>query len=102
MPFEGMTNLPASYDVAFKVSSHIADALEQPFQDGQFDLVWSIENGEQMHVTRPRSDAHRIISINIETTRCTLAGWTIELKASTNSTTMVSNNLGYLEKCRVR
>ncbi|RZC55741.1 hypothetical protein C5167_014605 [Papaver somniferum] len=49
MPFEGMTNLQAAYDAAFKVSFQVADALEQPFQDGQFDLLWSIESGEHMH-----------------------------------------------------
>ncbi|XP_058103825.1 probable tocopherol O-methyltransferase, chloroplastic [Magnolia sinica] len=31
-----------------KVSFQVADALEQPFPDGQFDLVWSMESGEHM------------------------------------------------------
>ncbi|TVU28142.1 hypothetical protein EJB05_19651, partial [Eragrostis curvula] len=31
-----------------KVSLQVADALEQPFPDGQFDLVWSMESGEHM------------------------------------------------------
>ncbi|MCL7023847.1 hypothetical protein MKW94_030508 [Papaver nudicaule] len=31
-----------------KVSFQVADALEQPFEDGQFDLVWSMESGEHM------------------------------------------------------
>ncbi len=26
----------------------VADALDQPFNDGQFDLVWSLESGEHM------------------------------------------------------
>eukprot|EP00211_Chloroparvula_japonica_P014277 CAMPEP_0119134904 /NCGR_PEP_ID=MMETSP1310-20130426/18187_1 /TAXON_ID=464262 /ORGANISM="Genus nov. species nov., Strain RCC2339" /LENGTH=239 /DNA_ID=CAMNT_0007125747 /DNA_START=1 /DNA_END=720 /DNA_ORIENTATION=+ len=26
----------------------VADALEQPFEDGAFDLVWSLESGEHM------------------------------------------------------
>ena len=26
----------------------VADALEQPFEDGQFDFVWSMESGEHM------------------------------------------------------
>eukprot|EP00262_Sarcandra_glabra_P008273 TRINITY_DN215_c0_g1_i3.p1 TRINITY_DN215_c0_g1~~TRINITY_DN215_c0_g1_i3.p1 ORF type:complete len:357 (-),score=35.39 TRINITY_DN215_c0_g1_i3:118-1188(-) len=30
------------------VSFKVADALEQPFPDGQFDLVWSMESGEHM------------------------------------------------------
>ncbi|XP_057779118.1 probable tocopherol O-methyltransferase, chloroplastic [Salvia miltiorrhiza] len=31
-----------------KVSFEVADALNQPFPDGQFDLVWSMESGEHM------------------------------------------------------
>lgn len=31
-----------------KVSFQVADALNQPFEDGQFDLVWSMESGEHM------------------------------------------------------
>ncbi|GJM86545.1 hypothetical protein PR202_ga02414 [Eleusine coracana subsp. coracana] len=34
--------------VAANVSLQVADALEQPFPDGQFDLVWSMESGEHM------------------------------------------------------
>ncbi|XLR35277.1 hypothetical protein S83_063177, partial [Arachis hypogaea] len=30
------------------VSFQVADALDQPFSDGQFDLVWSMESGEHM------------------------------------------------------
>ncbi|KAF5190267.1 Tocopherol o-methyltransferase protein [Thalictrum thalictroides] len=30
------------------VSFQVADALQQPFPDGQFDLVWSMESGEHM------------------------------------------------------
>jgi hypothetical protein len=26
----------------------VADALDQPFKDSQFDLVWSLESGEHM------------------------------------------------------
>ncbi|MQL95407.1 hypothetical protein Taro_028076 [Colocasia esculenta] len=32
----------------FVVSFQVADALEQPFPDEQFDLVWSMESGEHM------------------------------------------------------
>ncbi|RYR59069.1 hypothetical protein Ahy_A05g024910 isoform B [Arachis hypogaea] len=31
-----------------QVSFQVADALDQPFPDGQFDLVWSMESGEHM------------------------------------------------------
>ncbi|XP_027353790.1 tocopherol O-methyltransferase, chloroplastic-like isoform X3 [Abrus precatorius] len=34
--------------VSVQVSFQVADALEQPFPDGQFDLVWSMESGEHM------------------------------------------------------
>nr|CAD1824468.1 unnamed protein product [Ananas comosus var. bracteatus] len=34
--------------LADKVSFEVADALNQPFPDGQFDLVWSLESGEHM------------------------------------------------------
>lgn len=31
-----------------QVSFQVGDALQQPFPDGQFDLVWSMESGEHM------------------------------------------------------
>lgn len=31
-----------------KVHYQVADALHQPFTDGQFDLIWSMESGEHM------------------------------------------------------
>ncbi|XWS65014.1 hypothetical protein CRYUN_Cryun05aG0054300 [Craigia yunnanensis] len=34
--------------LADKVSFQVADALKQPFPDGQFDLVWSMESGEHV------------------------------------------------------
>lgn len=40
--------LAAAEGLADKVSFQVADALEQPFPDGQFDLVWSMESGEHM------------------------------------------------------
>ncbi|XP_034710060.1 probable tocopherol O-methyltransferase, chloroplastic [Vitis riparia] len=40
--------LAASQGLADKVSFQVADALDQPFPDGQFDLVWSMESGEHM------------------------------------------------------
>ncbi|KAI4322010.1 hypothetical protein L6164_021736 [Bauhinia variegata] len=40
--------LAAAQGLADKVSFQVADALEQPFPDGNFDLVWSMESGEHM------------------------------------------------------
>ncbi|RYR59070.1 hypothetical protein Ahy_A05g024910 isoform C [Arachis hypogaea] len=40
--------LAAAQGLANKVSFQVADALDQPFPDGQFDLVWSMESGEHM------------------------------------------------------
>ncbi|CAO2829345.1 unnamed protein product [Amaranthus hypochondriacus] len=40
--------LAAAQGLAHKASFQVADALEQPFEDGQFDLVWSMESGEHM------------------------------------------------------
>ncbi|KAK9272048.1 hypothetical protein L1049_002417 [Liquidambar formosana] len=40
--------LAAAQGLSDKVSFQVADALKQPFPDGQFDLVWSMESGEHM------------------------------------------------------
>ncbi|MED6183263.1 Tocopherol O-methyltransferase, chloroplastic [Stylosanthes scabra] len=40
--------LAAAQGLANKASFQVADALDQPFPDGQFDLVWSMESGEHM------------------------------------------------------
>ncbi|KAJ4799986.1 Gamma-tocopherol methyltransferase [Rhynchospora pubera] len=40
--------LAAAEGLADKVSFQVADALQQPFPDGEFDLVWSMESGEHM------------------------------------------------------
>ncbi|GAB4858146.1 Tocopherol O-methyltransferase, chloroplastic [Ancistrocladus abbreviatus] len=40
--------LAVAEGLADRVSFQVADALEQPFADGQFDLVWSMESGEHM------------------------------------------------------
>ncbi|XWS42838.1 hypothetical protein CRYUN_Cryun16bG0048900 [Craigia yunnanensis] len=45
----GRANVIAKAEgLADKVSFQVADALKQPFPDGQFDLVWSMESGEHM------------------------------------------------------
>ncbi|XP_010482058.1 PREDICTED: tocopherol O-methyltransferase, chloroplastic [Camelina sativa] len=41
-------DLAAAQSLAHKVSFQVADALDQPFEDGKFDLVWSMESGEHM------------------------------------------------------
>lgn len=40
--------LAAAQGLADNVSFQVADALEQPFPDREFDLVWSMESGEHM------------------------------------------------------
>ncbi|XP_071926494.1 gamma-tocopherol methyltransferase, chloroplastic-like isoform X2 [Coffea arabica] len=40
--------LAAAQGLENKVSFEVADALNQPFPDGKFDLVWSMESGEHM------------------------------------------------------
>ncbi|XP_058183819.1 gamma-tocopherol methyltransferase, chloroplastic-like isoform X2 [Rhododendron vialii] len=40
--------LAAAQGLSNKVSFQVADALNQPFSDAQFDLVWSMESGEHM------------------------------------------------------
>ncbi|CAN6461363.1 unnamed protein product [Victoria cruziana] len=40
--------LSISQSLGNLVSFQVADALDQPFLDGQFDLVWSMESGEHM------------------------------------------------------
>ncbi|KAJ0014065.1 hypothetical protein Pint_20922 [Pistacia integerrima] len=40
--------LAAAQGLADRVFFQVADALDQPFPDGQFDLVWSMESGEHM------------------------------------------------------
>ena len=34
--------------IADKASFQVADALDMPFDDDSFDLVWSLESGEHM------------------------------------------------------
>lgn len=34
--------------LADRVTFQVADALQQPFADSSFDLVWSLESGEHM------------------------------------------------------
>ncbi|KAK9845406.1 hypothetical protein WJX81_005726 [Elliptochloris bilobata] len=40
--------LAAEQGLAERVSFQVADALQQPFGDASFDLVWSMESGEHM------------------------------------------------------
>ncbi|KAG9153293.1 hypothetical protein Leryth_025079 [Lithospermum erythrorhizon] len=40
--------LTAAEGLQDNVTFQVADALNQPFPDGQFDLVWSMESGEHM------------------------------------------------------
>lgn len=49
-PFQAQraNDLAAAQGLSHKVSFQVADALQQPFEDGKFDLVWSMESGEHM------------------------------------------------------
>jgi tocopherol O-methyltransferase len=38
----------ASAGIAYKANFQVANALEMPFADDRFDLVWSLESGEHM------------------------------------------------------
>jgi len=40
--------LAAEQGLSDKASFQVADALDQPFEDNSFDLVWSLESGEHM------------------------------------------------------
>ncbi|GLJ12469.1 hypothetical protein SUGI_0191680 [Cryptomeria japonica] len=42
------TALTLAAGLGDRVDFQVADALNQPFPDGQFDLVWSMESGEHM------------------------------------------------------
>eukprot|EP00887_Chlorella_sp_A99_P002160 scaffold21.g2160.t1 len=42
------TQLTEAAGLGDRVSFQVADALQQPFGDGSFDLVWSLESGEHM------------------------------------------------------
>ncbi|PKA52170.1 putative tocopherol O-methyltransferase, chloroplastic [Apostasia shenzhenica] len=41
-------DLAMAEGLANQITFQLADALDQPFPDGQFDLVWSMESGEYM------------------------------------------------------
>ncbi|DBA79597.1 TPA: hypothetical protein ACH3X1_008283 [Trebouxia sp. C0004] len=41
-------SISQSQGLGEKVNYQVADALHQPFRDGQFDLIWSMESGEHM------------------------------------------------------
>ena len=41
-----MAHSHVSHEVQVKLQ--VADALQQPFTDASFDLVWSMESGEHM------------------------------------------------------
>ncbi|XP_031501841.1 probable tocopherol O-methyltransferase, chloroplastic [Nymphaea colorata] len=49
-PFQAKraNELSSSQGLSDQVFFRVADALEQPFSDGEFDLVWSMESGEHM------------------------------------------------------
>ncbi|XP_031737291.1 tocopherol O-methyltransferase, chloroplastic isoform X2 [Cucumis sativus] len=60
--------ISAAEGLSDKVCFEVADALNQPFSDGEFDLVWSMESGEHM------PDKSKFVS---ELVRVTAPGGTI-------------------------
>ena len=54
--------LAAEQGLAQRVSFQVADALQQPFADASFDLVWSLESGEHMCATAVSCNTHRSVS----------------------------------------
>ena len=54
--------LAAEQGLAHRVSFQVADALQQPFADASFDLVWSLESGEHMCATAVSCNTHRSVS----------------------------------------
>lgn len=49
-------DLTAKQGLSDLVNFQVANALNQPFQDGSFDLVWSMESGEHMPDKKKVSD----------------------------------------------
>lgn len=45
---ERANSISQNQGLGSKVKYQVADALHQPFRDGQFDLIWSMESGEHM------------------------------------------------------
>ena len=56
-----------------RVSFQVGDALAQPFPDGSFDLVWSMESGEHMP-EKPRWVRAQAVCIS-----CRAVGWAVGL-----------------------
>ncbi|KAK9994139.1 hypothetical protein SO802_023842 [Lithocarpus litseifolius] len=50
---ERANDLAAAQGLSDKASFQVADALEQPFPDGQFDLVWSMESEHMPDKAKP-------------------------------------------------
>ena len=51
-----------TFGLADRTRFQVADALEMPFADNSFDLVWSLESGEHMpHKIKFLAECHRVL-----------------------------------------
>ncbi|KAF0935503.1 hypothetical protein E2562_034284 [Oryza meyeriana var. granulata] len=65
--------LAAEQGLSDKVSFQVGDALDQPFPDGQFDLVWSMESGE--HMPDKRKFVSELARVAAPGTRIIIVTW---------------------------
>lgn len=59
--------------LADKASYQVADALEQPFPDNSFDLVWSMESGE--HMPNKPKFVHELVRVCAPGGRILIVTW---------------------------
>ncbi|KAL2644900.1 hypothetical protein R1flu_012487 [Riccia fluitans] len=67
------TALTAEQGLSNSVSFLVADALNQPFADGEFDLVWSMESGE--HMPDKRKFLQELVRVTAPNGRVLIVTW---------------------------